>query len=103
MINDGFTKELDIPFEISIDMMREALKKNGLGILTETEINQKIREKLGIDMRKYVIMGAYYSTNANEAILPEGIINHRLPCNVIIYEDVNKTVLHVYDRQVSYR
>jgi uncharacterized protein (DUF302 family) len=54
-------------------------------------------------MRKYIIMGAYYPTNANEAMLPGKNINHRLPCNVIVYEDGKKTVLSVYDRQLLCR
>ena len=95
MINYGFTKELDIPYETVIELVREALKKEGFGVLTEIDVQEKMKEKLGIDMRKYIILGACNPPNAYKAILAEENIGLMLPCNVIVYEKGSKTVLSV--------
>jgi uncharacterized protein (DUF302 family) len=95
MINYGFTKEVDIPYETVIELAREALKKEGFGVLTEIDVKEKMKEKLGLDMRKYIILGACNPQNAHKAILAEENIGLMLPCNVIVYEKGSKTVLSV--------
>jgi uncharacterized protein (DUF302 family) len=103
MIDYGFTKELDIPFETVIEQVREALKKEGFGILTEIDVKEKMKEKLGLDMKKYIILGACNPPNAYKAILAEENIGLMLPCNVIVYEKGNKTVLSVIRPTVAMR
>ena len=95
MINYGFTKELNLNYETVIAQAREALKKEGFGILTEIDVQEKMKEKLGIDFRKYIILGACNPSNAHKAILAEENIGLMLPCNVIVYEKGSKTVLSV--------
>jgi uncharacterized protein (DUF302 family) len=95
MVNYGFTKELDIPCDKVIELAREALQKEGFGVLTEIDVKEKIKEKLGVDMGKYIILGACNPPNAYKAILAEENIGLMLPCNVIVYEKVSKTVLSV--------
>jgi len=95
MINYGFTKEMDIPFGTVIEQVREALKNEGFGILTEIDVKEKMKEKLGLDMNKYIILGACNPANAYKAILAEENIGLMLPCNVIVYEKGSKTVLSV--------
>ena len=95
MINYGFTKEMDIPYGKVIEQVREALKNEGFGILTEIDIKEKMKEKLGLDMNKYIILGACNPANAYKAILTEENIGLMLPCNVIVYEKGSKTVLSV--------
>ncbi len=48
MINYGFTKEMDIPYRTVIEQVREALKNEGFGILTEIDVREKMKEKLGL-------------------------------------------------------
>lgn len=95
MINYGFSKELDIPYERVIKLARDALKKEGFGVLTEIDVKEKMKEKLGVDMKKYIILGACNPPNAYKAILAEENIGLMLPCNVIVYEKDGKTVLSV--------
>jgi uncharacterized protein (DUF302 family) len=95
MINYGFTKEMNLPYETVVVLVREALKKEGFGVLTEIDVQGKIKEKLGIDMNKYIILGACNPPNAYKAILTEEDIGLMLPCNVIVYEKGSKTILSV--------
>ena len=101
MINYGFTKELDIPYERVIELTKESLKNEGFGVLTEIDVKEKMKEKLGLDMRKYIILGACSPPNAYKAILAEENIGLMLPCNVIVYERGNKTVLSVIRPSVA--
>ena len=101
MINYGFTKELGLPFEKVKELVTEELKKEGFGILTEIDMKEKFREKLGIDFKKYVILGACNPPNAYKSILAEENIGLMLPCNVIIYEKDDKTVLSVIKPTVA--
>jgi uncharacterized protein (DUF302 family) len=95
MIHYGLTKVLDIPYEIVIKQVIEALKKEGFGVLTEIDVKEKMKERLGIDMGKYIILGACNPPNAYKAILAEENIGLMLPCNVIVYERGDKTILSV--------
>ena len=47
MISYGFTKEIDRPFERVVELVTEARKKEGFGILTTIDVKEKLKEKLG--------------------------------------------------------
>jgi uncharacterized protein (DUF302 family) len=95
MINYGFTRELQMPYETVIEKVTAELKKEGFGILTEIDVRAKLKEKLGIDFKRYIILGACNPPNAYKAILAEENIGLMLPCNVIVYEKDGKTILSV--------
>jgi len=95
MIDYGFIKEFDIPFDETVMKVTEALKKQGFSVLTTIDVQQKFKEKLGIDFHRYLILGACNPTFAHIAITAEENIGLMLPCNILIYEKNNKTVLGV--------
>jgi len=95
MINYGFTKELAVPFVEALERVIEALGKEGFGVLTKIDVQGKFREKLGIDFKKYVILGACNPANAHKSILAEENIGLLLPCNVICYERGGKTTVSI--------
>lgn len=95
MINYGFTKEMDVPFEEVVEVVTEELKKEGFGILTKIDVKEKLKEKLGVDFKKYVILGACNPPMAHKAILAEENIGLLLPCNVVVYEKDNKSVISI--------
>jgi uncharacterized protein (DUF302 family) len=101
MISYGFSKELDLPFEKVRERVIEELKKAGFGLLTEIDLQDKFKEKLGIDFRKYIILGVCNPPNAHKAILAEENIGLMLPCNVIVYEQGDRTVLSVIKPTVA--
>ena len=93
MINYGFVKEVGMDFEQAVEQVTEALKKAGFGVLTTINIREKLKEKLGIDFKKYVILGACNPAMAHQAIEAEENIGLMLPCNVIVYEKDGQTVV----------
>lgn len=103
MINYGFTKEVKLPFEEVIAVVTERLKKEGFGILTRIDVQEKFKEKLGIDFKKYVILGACNPASAHKAIVVEENIGLMLPCNVIVYEKEDKTVVSIIKPTVAMR
>jgi uncharacterized protein (DUF302 family) len=101
MINYGFTKALDIPYHTVLERMRGALEKEGFGVLTEIDVQGKMKEKLGVDMSKYIILGVCNPPYAYRAFLTEENIGLMLPCNIIFYEKGGKTMLSVVRPTVS--
>ena len=86
MIEYGFTKWLDMDFESAVELVKEQLAGAGFGILMIIDIKQKLEEKLDIEFKKYVILGACDPANACKALMAEENIGLLLPCNVIVYE-----------------
>lgn len=79
-------KTIAANFEQAIELVTKALKKEGFGVLSEIDIQQKFKEKLDIDFRKYKILGACNPPNAHKALQLEDKIGTMLPCNVIVQE-----------------
>ena len=101
MVQYGFRKELKMSYEEAVTKVTEALKKEGFGILTEINIKDKMKEKLGVDFDKYIILGACNPPNAYKALQAEPDIGLFLPCNVIVYEAQGKTVLGIIKPTVA--
>ncbi|MFY9611514.1 MAG: DUF302 domain-containing protein [Blastocatellia bacterium] len=76
---------------------REALKKEGFGVLCEIDIKEKLKEKLGVDFRNYVILGACNPALAYQTLQEEIDIGLLLPCNVIVYEQYGRSVASAVD------
>lgn len=64
--------------------VREALKQQGFGVLTEIDVQQTMKTKIDVDMDGYRILGACNPNMAHEAIGLEPRIGAMLPCNVIL-------------------
>ena len=84
--NYGFSKVVTLPFAEAVVQVKEAFAKEGFGQLTEIDVQSKIKEKLGMAVEPYVILGMCNPTLAYQALLIETEIGLLLPCNVIVYE-----------------
>jgi uncharacterized protein (DUF302 family) len=83
----GYGRTLDLPFDGALERTRSALQGEGFGVLFELDLRAKLQEKLGVDMRRYVILGACNPPIAHRALLEERDLGLLLPCNVIVYEE----------------
>ena len=81
-----FAKTLETNFEAAVERAIEALKQEGFGILTEINVRDTLKKKLGIDFRNYVILGACNPTLAHEALQIEDKVGTMLPCNVVVQD-----------------
>jgi uncharacterized protein (DUF302 family) len=79
-----FSRILPIGFDEAVQRATEALKKEGFGIITEIDVKQTLKAKLGIDFRDYRILGACNPKLAHEALELEDKIGTMLPCNVVV-------------------
>jgi uncharacterized protein (DUF302 family) len=81
-----FNKTLAVPFDAAVEKVTAELKREGFGVLTDIDVKKTLNEKLGVDFRKYRILGACNPSFAHEALLAEDKIGTMLPCNVIVQE-----------------
>lgn len=79
-------KKIKTSFENAEEQVTEALKKEGFGVLTQIDIQEKLKDKLNVEFRKYKILGACNPEYAYKALQKENKIGTILPCNVIIQE-----------------
>ena len=95
----GFSKTIGLPYEEAVEKVRGALKDEGFGVLCEIDLKDKLKEKLGVDFRKYVILGACNPPLAYQTLQEEINIGLLLPCNVIVYEndEAGKSVVAAID------
>jgi uncharacterized protein (DUF302 family) len=97
MIKYNISKTVDLPYEKTIEKITEELKKEGFGILTSIDVQDTLKNKINVEFRRYVILGACNPTFAHQALLADEEIGLFLPCNVIVYEKDNKTHVSVFD------
>lgn len=100
----GIRKTLDIGFDEAVVRTRELLQTEGFGVLTEIDMKAKLKEKIGVDVRRYLILGACNPPLAYKALQAEPEIGLLLPCNVIVYEGTDgKIVVSAMDPGVISR
>lgn len=80
------SKKISTSFDQAVQLVTESLKKEGFGVLTEINIQEKFKEKLNADFRKYKILGACNPAFAYKALQMEDKIGTMLPCSVIVQE-----------------
>ncbi|CAN5557694.1 DUF302 domain-containing protein [soil metagenome] len=82
----GIRKDLSISYDEALASIPEALKTEGFGVLTEIDVAATLKAKLGVDFRRYKILGACNPTLAHDALGTMLEIGVMLPCNVVVYE-----------------
>lgn len=85
-INYGHVRAVALSFDEALIQMEAALKVEGFGVLCQIDIQAKLREKLGVEFPRYVILGACNPSLAHHALTQEVSLGRLLPCNAIVYE-----------------
>jgi len=94
----GFQVVFEGSIEAAEAAVTEALKSVGFGVLTRIDVAATLKKKLGLDRRPYVILGACNPNIASQALEMEEQLGLLLPCNVVVYENVEqKTVIAAID------
>jgi uncharacterized protein (DUF302 family) len=96
----GFSKTVDMPYEQVIEKVTTELKKEGFGVLTSIDVKETLKQKINVDFKKYVILGACNPPIAHRALQEEEELGLLLPCNVIVYEKDTKTRVSIFDPMV---
>ena len=82
-------KTLPIAFDEAVARTMEALKKEGFGVLTEIDVKETLKKKIGVDFPSYRILGACNPALAYEALKLENNVGTMLPCNVVVRDAGN--------------
>jgi len=86
-----FSAILHTDFDDAVAKITEALKTEGFGVLTEIDMQAKLKEKLGVDFKRYKILGACNPAFAHKALQVEELIGLMLPCNIVVTDKENGT------------
>jgi uncharacterized protein (DUF302 family) len=84
-----FSKILKATFDEAVQRATDGLKTEGFGIVSEINMHDKLYEKLGVNFKKYRILGACNPGYAYKALQAEDKIGTMLPCNVIVIDQGN--------------
>jgi len=98
----NINKTLHTNFNAAVTQVKDALKEEGFGILSEIDVDETLKKKLDVDFRKYKILGACNPPNAHKALLTEPNVGTMLPCNVVVQEmESNKIEVVAVNPQAS--
>jgi uncharacterized protein (DUF302 family) len=80
----GFTTLIQGDFAEVVERVKAALKDVGFGIVSEIDLQKTFREKLDVEFREYLILGACNPVLAKRAIDEASEVGLLLPCNVTV-------------------
>jgi uncharacterized protein (DUF302 family) len=99
----GLGVEVELPFDQAKSIVIDALRDQGFGILTEIDVTKTMKEKLGADFPRYVILGACNPALAHEALEKDMNLGMLLPCNVVVRQENHSFLISVLDPLVMSR
>lgn len=93
----SFGTRIAAPHAQAVERVKDALKGEGFGVLSEIDVRQVLKEKRNVDFRPYVILGACNPPLAERAFSTTLDVGLLLPCNVVVYDEGGTSVVEVAD------
>ena len=88
----GITVHLKVEYETALTQTIDALKVEGFGVLTEIDVKETFKKKLGVDYPPYKILGACNPSLAHRALTAAPEVGLMLPCNVTVRQLEDGTI-----------
>lgn len=82
----GYKKQSFLSFEATLEKVRQELARAGFGVISEIDVAETFRQKLGRAWDKYTILGACHAPSAFEVLKTDPELGLFLPCNVIVWQ-----------------
>ena len=95
MTEMAYNVSVNTPYDESLERVINALKEEGFGVLTRIDVHDTFKEKLGVDFRKYAILGACNPPLAHKALSARPDAGLMLPCNVVVEEVEGGTLVRI--------
>lgn len=101
VLTTGYTlsAETALSFDEAVERTRNELQAEGFGVLCEIDVQATLREKLGVEGERYLILGACNPALAHRALEAEPELGALLPCNVVVYERDRETHIAAIDAE----
>jgi uncharacterized protein (DUF302 family) len=93
----AFQAASTLSFDEAVARAREALAKEGFGVLTEIDVQATLKKKLDVDREPYLILGACHPPSAHRALTAAPEVGVLLPCNVTVSVEDGTTVVRAMD------
>jgi uncharacterized protein (DUF302 family) len=87
----GYKREVKCGYPEAVTKIKEELKKEGFGVLSEIDVKDTLKKKLNVDFDNYVILGACNPPFAYQALQVMKDVGLMMPCNVVVFSDQDRT------------
>jgi len=93
----GMRTPVNLSYAQAVQQTTDALKAEGFGVLSQIDMQATLKQKLNVDFRRYMILGACNPPLAHQALTANLDIGLLLPCNVTVYEEGDGSVVTAVD------
>lgn len=91
-----------VSFDDALVRTQAALKEQGFGVLTTIDVKKTLKEKIDVDFKRYVILGACHPHSAHAVLTAEPDVGLLLPCNVVVWEEPDAVVVKVVNPRAMF-